>query len=71
MLCSVIIYIIYLILRLLEEIDKHPSLIIMGETGSGKTTQIPQFIHNVKIEGSKMIGITQVSSSLSGNIFYS
>ncbi|XP_054284803.1 ATP-dependent RNA helicase DHX33 [Macrosteles quadrilineatus] len=45
--------------RLLEEIDKHPTLIIIGETGCGKTTQIPQFIHDVKLEGDKMIGITQ------------
>ncbi|XP_075212516.1 ATP-dependent RNA helicase DHX33 [Lycorma delicatula] len=45
--------------RLLEEVDKHSSLIIIGETGSGKTTQIPHFIHDLKLEGSKMIGVTQ------------
>lgn len=47
--------------RLLEEIDKHATLIIIGETGSGKTTQIPQFVHDIQLEKNKTIGITQVS----------
>lgn len=45
--------------RLIEEIRKRSTLIIIGETGSGKTTQIPQFIHEAGISGSKMIAITQ------------
>lgn len=48
--------------RLLEEIDKHATLIIIGETGSGKTTQIPQFVHDIQLEKNKAIGITQVST---------
>lgn len=31
--------------RLIFEIKKNDSLVLLGETGSGKTTQIPQFIH--------------------------
>ena len=30
---------------LLDAIAEHQVLIIEGETGSGKTTQIPQFLH--------------------------
>ena len=30
---------------LLDAIEEHQILIIEGETGSGKTTQIPQFLH--------------------------
>lgn len=30
---------------LLKAIEDHQILIIEGETGSGKTTQIPQFLH--------------------------
>ncbi|RZF33095.1 hypothetical protein LSTR_LSTR009824 [Laodelphax striatellus] len=45
--------------RILEEINKHATLIVIGETGSGKTTQIPHFIHNAQLAGNMMIGITQ------------
>ncbi|SOV04061.1 probable PRP2 - RNA-dependent ATPase of DEAH box family [Ustilago sp. UG-2017a] len=31
--------------ELLEAIDEHQVLIVVGETGSGKTTQLPQFLH--------------------------
>lgn len=31
--------------ELIEAIKKHQVLIIEGETGSGKTTQIPQYLH--------------------------
>ncbi|KAG9137074.1 hypothetical protein Leryth_024504 [Lithospermum erythrorhizon] len=30
--------------RLVEEIRKNDTLIIVGETGSGKTTQLPQYL---------------------------
>lgn len=45
--------------RLLEEIKRHDTLIIIGETGSGKTTQIPQFIYSARLQDEGKIGITQ------------
>ncbi|OMO72033.1 hypothetical protein COLO4_27868 [Corchorus olitorius] len=46
--------------RLIEEVQKHDILIIVGETGSGKTTQIPQFLFNAGFcRDGKSIGITQ------------
>lgn len=47
--------------RLLEEISKHPTLIVIGETGSGKTTQIPQFIFTHGLTGNGTIAVTQVN----------
>lgn len=46
--------------RLMVEVEKHPTLIVIGETGSGKTTQIPQFIVEQEIGGNGMIAVTQV-----------
>lgn len=47
-------------IRLLMEIEKHKTIILIGETGSGKTTQIPQYIHELKMESDGIVGITQV-----------
>lgn len=44
---------------LIEEIKKNQILIIVGETGSGKTTQIPQYIYQSGICKKGIIGITQ------------
>ncbi|KAK9668204.1 hypothetical protein RND81_13G041200 [Saponaria officinalis] len=46
--------------RLVEEVRKNDTLIIVGETGSGKTTQLPQFLFRAGFgrEG-KVIGVTQ------------
>ncbi|KAF5186164.1 Atp-dependent rna helicase protein [Thalictrum thalictroides] len=46
--------------RLVEEVKKNDTLIIVGETGSGKTTQLPQFLFNGGFcrEG-KVIAVTQ------------
>ncbi|GMN54391.1 hypothetical protein TIFTF001_023514 [Ficus carica] len=46
--------------RLVEEVRKNDTLIIVAETGSGKTTQLPQFLFKAGFcrEG-KVIGVTQ------------
>ncbi|XP_071964030.1 pre-mRNA-splicing factor ATP-dependent RNA helicase DHX16-like [Antedon mediterranea] len=45
---------------LLQAIEEHQVLIIEGETGSGKTTQIPQYLHEAGYtKGEKKIGCTQ------------
>ncbi|GBG74498.1 hypothetical protein CBR_g18908 [Chara braunii] len=46
--------------RIVEELKKHDMLIIVGETGSGKTTQVPQFLLSAGFGRSgRMIGVTQ------------
>ncbi|KAL9420589.1 hypothetical protein AB3S75_038205 [Citrus x aurantiifolia] len=46
--------------RLVEEVRKNDILIIVGETGSGKTTQLPQFLfHAGFCRDGKLIGVTQ------------
>ncbi|XP_065860587.1 pre-mRNA-splicing factor ATP-dependent RNA helicase DEAH10 [Euphorbia lathyris] len=46
--------------RLIEEVKANDILIIVGETGSGKTTQLPQFLFNAGFcRDGKVIGITQ------------
>lgn len=45
--------------KLVELIQKHKTLIILGEAGSGKTTQIPQYINAARIQENGRIGITQ------------
>lgn len=49
-LCSVVIY---------RCIKKYPVLIVVGETGSGKTTQIPQYLYEVGYGKIGKIGCTQ------------
>lgn len=45
--------------RLLETIRDHQIIILVGETGSGKTTQIPQFLHEIGYTRTGKIGCTQ------------
>lgn len=53
--------------RIMEAIHEHPTVIICGETGSGKTTQVPQFLYEAAfgandLEGNPypgIIGVTQ------------
>lgn len=45
--------------KLLELIKNNKTLIIMGETGSGKTTQIPQYINSARLQENGRIAITQ------------
>ncbi|CAG8615222.1 8375_t:CDS:10 [Paraglomus brasilianum] len=49
---------------IMETINENPTVIICGETGSGKTTQVPQFLYeagygNPNSDNPGMIGITQ------------
>ncbi|KAL3617822.1 Pre-mRNA-splicing factor ATP-dependent RNA helicase DEAH1 [Castilleja foliolosa] len=45
--------------ELLKAIDNHQVLVIVGETGSGKTTQIPQYLHEAGYTARGKIGCTQ------------
>lgn len=45
--------------ELLEAVEKHQALIIVAETGAGKTTQIPQYLHEAGYTNMGMIGCTQ------------
>ncbi|KAK4773891.1 hypothetical protein SAY87_028910 [Trapa incisa] len=46
--------------RLAEEVKSNDTLIVVGETGSGKTTQLPQFLFDAGFcHDGKTIGITQ------------
>ncbi|KAK8945605.1 putative pre-mRNA-splicing factor ATP-dependent RNA helicase [Platanthera guangdongensis] len=46
--------------ELLQAINDHQILVIVGETGSGKTTQIPQYLHEAGFtKDGKKIGCTQ------------
>ncbi|XP_041667753.1 ATP-dependent RNA helicase DHX29 [Cheilinus undulatus] len=39
--------------RVLEALQRHPVVVVAGETGSGKSTQIPQFLLEELLTGSK------------------
>ena len=43
----------------LKEVAAAPTLILTGDTGCGKTTQIPQFLHAAGYSAHGVIGITQ------------
>ncbi|KAJ7454911.1 pre-mRNA splicing factor [Mycena galericulata] len=45
--------------QLLEAVHKHQVLIIVAETGSGKTTQLPQYLHEAGYTAKGKIGCTQ------------
>jgi len=45
--------------RILKELEQNDTVLIMSETGSGKTTQIPQFLLQAGYAKNGMIGITQ------------
>lgn len=46
--------------ELVQAIRDHQVIIIEGETGSGKTTQIPQYLHDAGFtKDNKKIGCTQ------------
>ncbi len=43
---------------LLKAIRDHQVIIIVGETGSGKTTQVPQYLHEIGYTKFGKIGVT-------------
>lgn len=45
--------------ELLKAVDDHQILVIVGETGSGKTTQIPQYLHESGYTKRGKVGCTQ------------
>ncbi|CAG9460375.1 unnamed protein product [Pedinophyceae sp. YPF-701] len=45
--------------QLLDAIAEHQVIIIVGETGSGKTTQIPQYLHEAGYTKAGKVGCTQ------------
>lgn len=46
--------------QIMEKIIENPVVIICGETGSGKTTQLPQFLYEAGYAtNSRMIGVTE------------
>lgn len=45
--------------ELLKAVEDYPVVIIVGETGSGKTTQIPQMLHEYGYSKDGVIGCTQ------------
>ena len=56
--------------NLLYLIDNTAVTIVVAATGSGKTTQIPQYLEQAGwCSGGKMIGVTQVGKSQSLSMF--
>ncbi|EDW43958.1 GM18902 [Drosophila sechellia] len=45
--------------QVMETINEKPIVIVAGETGSGKTTQLPQFLYEAGYAQHKMIGVTE------------
>ncbi|KAL5010310.1 hypothetical protein ScPMuIL_012615 [Solemya velum] len=45
--------------RLVQEVRRLNTVIVIGETGSGKTTQIPQFLFRAEVHRGSQIAITQ------------
>uniref|UniRef100_A0A452QI28 DEAH-box helicase 37 n=1 Tax=Ursus americanus TaxID=9643 RepID=A0A452QI28_URSAM len=44
---------------IMEAVAEHPIVIVCGETGSGKTTQVPQFLYEAGYSRWGIIGITE------------
>uniref|UniRef100_A0A3B4B223 Activating signal cointegrator 1 complex subunit 3 n=1 Tax=Periophthalmus magnuspinnatus TaxID=409849 RepID=A0A3B4B223_9GOBI len=44
---------------IMEAIKENPCVVICGETGSGKTTQVPQFLYEAGYAKGSIIGITE------------
>ena len=55
--------------RFLEAIRRNNVLIVMGETGSGKTTQLPQYLYEAGFGQCGVIGITLPRCALNYLLF--
>ncbi|XP_005403058.1 PREDICTED: probable ATP-dependent RNA helicase DHX37 [Chinchilla lanigera] len=44
---------------IMEAVAEHPIVIVCGETGSGKTTQVPQFLYEAGYGSDSVIGVTE------------
>ncbi|KAG4070654.1 hypothetical protein HA402_013574 [Bradysia odoriphaga] len=44
---------------IMETINENPIIVLTGATGSGKTTQVPQFLYEAGYAEKKLIGITE------------
>ncbi|KAI0240506.1 ATP-dependent RNA helicase DHX33 [Lamellibrachia satsuma] len=45
--------------KLLQQVQRLSSVIVIGETGSGKTTQIPQYLYEAQMHRNHLIACTQ------------
>eukprot|EP00088_Acartia_fossae_P055890 TRINITY_DN6499_c0_g1_i5.p1 TRINITY_DN6499_c0_g1~~TRINITY_DN6499_c0_g1_i5.p1 ORF type:complete len:681 (+),score=96.89 TRINITY_DN6499_c0_g1_i5:39-2081(+) len=45
--------------KFLEQTSHHHTVILLAETGTGKTTQVPQFIHEARLDREGCIAVTQ------------
>lgn len=46
--------------KLVKAVEENDFLVVVGETGSGKTTQLPQYLHKAGYTSrGEMIGVTQ------------
>jgi len=45
--------------RFLSEVGRHNVVVLLAETGSGKTTQVPQFLYSARMHRDKLVAITQ------------
>jgi len=45
--------------KFISEVGRHNVVVLLAETGSGKTTQVPQFLYSAKMLRGKMMAITQ------------
>ena len=55
--------------RFLQAIRRNNVLIVMGETGCGKTTQLPQYLYEVGFGQRGVIGITLPRCALNSLLF--
>ncbi|XP_055684837.1 ATP-dependent RNA helicase DHX33-like [Lutzomyia longipalpis] len=45
--------------KIIQQIRENDTLIFLGETGSGKTTQIPQYVHECGLTRNGVVAVTQ------------